>query len=132
MTAFALVTGTLFREPKRKVSKAGKAYAAATLKVVAAADGSADFWSVLAFGQMQDEMLRLGAGDKLSAQGAFKVEPYVARDGATKISRTLFADALVALRPTPRERRPRGPPDAPNAPPPPEHGGRDFDDEIPL
>ena len=104
--AFALVSGALFRAPELKTAKSGKTYATATIKV--AADNTADFWSVLAFCECaQAELLRLGEGDKVSAQGSFKVEPYTARDGQTRINRTVFADHVLALRQPPRERKPK-------------------------
>jgi single-stranded DNA-binding protein len=131
MTAFALVSGVLFRAPEQKISKAGKPFVTATIKV--AADNTADFWSVLVFSESaQAELLRLGEGDKLSAQGSFKVEPYTARDGQTRISRTLFADHVLALRQPPRERKPKAAAaDAPDLPGP-SNDGRDFSDDIPF
>jgi single-stranded DNA-binding protein len=105
MTAVALITGALFRAPELKTAKTGKPYATATVKV--AADNAVDFWSVLAFSESaQAELMRLGEGDKISPQGPFKVEPYTARDGQTRINRTLFADHVLALRQPPRERKP--------------------------
>src|SRR5271156_642436 len=106
MSAFALVSGALFRAPELKSSKAGKSYVLATVKVTA--DNNVDFWTFMGFSEtVQTELLRLGEGDKLSAQGSFKVEPYTARDGQTRINRTLFADQVLALRQPPRERKPR-------------------------
>src|SRR5271170_7631031 len=106
MSASVLVSGSPSRGPELKTAKSGKAYATATVKV--AADNAVDFWSVLAFSETaQAELMRLGEGDKLSAQGSFKVEPYTARDGQTRINRTLFADHVLALRQPPRERKSR-------------------------
>src|SRR5271168_4179583 len=66
-------------------------------------------------------------GDKVSAQGSFKVEPYTARDGQTRINRTIFADHILALRQPPRERKPKAAPaDATPAP-----ARADFDDGFP-
>ena len=104
MTAYALVTGCLSKAPETKTSKAGKPYTTATIKITA--DSAAEFWSVMAFNEAaKAELMRLKEGDKVTAQGAFKAEVYTARDGATKISRTIFADIIVALR-----QPPRGPP----------------------
>lgn len=127
MSAVALIVGALFKAPEVKTSKAGKPYATATLKVVVGSD-AAEFWQLLVFPEAaQSEVMRLRAGDKLSAQGRFTCEPYVARDGATKISRTLFADAVLPLRAAPRERRSNS---ATDAPPPSNDEGPN--DEIPL
>src|SRR5271170_5425648 len=106
MTAFALVSGALSRAPELKTSKSGKPYVTATIKV--AADNAAEFWSVLAFSESaQAELMRLGEGDKVSVQGSLKVEPFAARDGQTRINRTVFADHVLALRQPPRERKSR-------------------------
>jgi len=128
MTAFALVCGALFRAPEHKTAKSGKPFVSATIKVVASADNSADFWSVLAFNESaQAELMRLGEGDKVTIQGTFKFEPYTAKDGQTRIGRTLFADHVLALRQPRRERKAKGSPDVP--PPPDDRGGPD--DDIP-
>jgi single-stranded DNA-binding protein len=133
MSAFALVSGALFRAPELKSSKAGKPYVLATVKV--AADNGGDFWTIMGFSEtVQTELLHLGEGDRLSAQGSFKVEPYTARDGQTRINRTIFADHVLALRQPPRERKPKAAttraPDA--GAPSKQHDGRDFSDEIPF
>ncbi len=67
MTSHVLVTGTLFRPPEQRTSKAGKEFVSATLKVK---DGDAvQWWRVTAFsGTTQAELLRLGDGDALSVQ----------------------------------------------------------------
>jgi single-stranded DNA-binding protein len=101
MTVAVLITGSLSRPPALKTSKAGKPYVVATLKV--AADNAIDFWTVLAFSESaQAELMRLDEGDKIAAQGSLKVETYVGKDGSTKISRTVLADHVLALKPKPR------------------------------
>jgi single-stranded DNA-binding protein len=132
MSAFVLVSGALFRAPEQKTSKAGKPFVTATIKV--AADNSADFWSVLAFSESaQAELMRLGEGDKISAQGSLKVELYAGRDGQTRINRTVFADHVLALRQPPRERKPKAENPGRTAP----YTGRpvadpSLDDDIPF
>ena len=123
MSASVLVSGSPSRGPELKTAKSGKAYATATVKV--AADNAVDFWSVLAFSETaQAELMRLGEGDKLSVQGPLKVEPYTARDGQTRISKTIFADRVLALRQPPRERKKAAPAAATPA-------RADFDDGLP-
>jgi single-stranded DNA-binding protein len=108
MTAvFALVTGTLFKPAEERISsKTGRTFVSATLKV-GGETGDAEFWSITAFSQsVQAALLRLSAGDALSAQGKAKFELWQPRDGGeVKISRSLFADAILPLRAAPRERR---------------------------
>jgi hypothetical protein len=49
MTGYALVTGALFREPERRMSKAGKPFVTATIKAM---DGEAiQWWNVVAFSE---------------------------------------------------------------------------------
>jgi len=104
MTTSDLIGGALFRNPEQKTSKAKKAYATAKLRV--AADNAIDFWNIVAFSDSaQAGLMRLRDGDRLSAQGALTVEIYVARDGSTKINRSILVDQVLALRQPPRERK---------------------------
>jgi len=99
---YALVAGTLFHVPEQKTSKAGKPYITATLKVK---DGdSSQFWRVTAFSEaVSAELMRLSEGDAVSAQGILKVETYQKND-ETKISLSIIADHILALRQPPREK----------------------------
>ena len=131
MTAFALVSGALSRVPEVKTSKAGKPFTSATIRTMGP-DNSAEFWSILAFAEAaQAELSRLGEGDKVSIQGVLKIEPYTARDGQTRINRTIFADHVLALRQPPRERKAKAENPGRTAP----YTGRpvaDPDDTIPF
>jgi hypothetical protein len=61
MSAFALVSGALFRAPEQKTSKAGKPYVLATVKV--AADNSVDFWTIMGFGETVEAVQSSGGRD---------------------------------------------------------------------
>jgi hypothetical protein len=71
MTAMALVTGTLFRPPEQRTSKAGKPFVAATIRVKdgdpSTGSGQASqWWKVLAFSEgVQAELLSLQDGDTI-------------------------------------------------------------------
>jgi single-stranded DNA-binding protein len=99
MSAFVLVSGSLFRAPEQRTSKAGKPFVAATLK---AKDGeTAQWWKVLAFSESaQAELMRLTDGDALSVQGALKVEEYE-KEGQNRVSLGVIADHALALRQSP-------------------------------
>jgi hypothetical protein len=58
MTAHVLISGTLFRKPEQRTSKAGKPFVTATIR---AKDGDASqWWKVLAFPEsVQAELMRL-------------------------------------------------------------------------
>ncbi len=106
MSAHALVSGTLFRTPEQRKSKAGKPYVTATLKVKDS-DGFT-FWRLTAFSEsVSAELNRLSEGDALSAQGALKAGLYTPPDGEARISLSIVADQILALRPPPREPRQR-------------------------
>jgi hypothetical protein len=133
MTAAVMISGSLPRAPESKTSKAGKPYVFASIRV--AAGNEVEFWTALAFGETeQAELLRLGEGEKLAVQGALKVEAKAGDGGEIKIRRTVFVDAVLALKPKPRERKAK----AEKAPPPdraaaaPREGRRDFDDKLPF
>jgi single-stranded DNA-binding protein len=133
MSAVALIFGALSCAPESKTAKSGKPYVAATIKV--AADNATDYWRIFAFSESgQAELSRLGEGDKVSLQGALKLEVYTSKNGEHKISRTLFVDHVLALRQPPRSRTPKAAPDRRDA------GARDdaprasaapFDDGLP-
>jgi hypothetical protein len=108
MTAYALISGVIFRAPVQKISKAGKPYTVCTVKVGADDSASSEFWSVLIFSESaQLEMLRLEIGDAVAVRGKLKIETYTASDGTTRISRSILADATLGLRPAPREKKPK-------------------------
>jgi single-stranded DNA-binding protein len=123
MTAYAIVTGTLFKAPEQRTSKAGKPFVAATIR---AKDGEvSQWWRIVAFSDTaQAELMRLGDGDGVAVQGALKAELYQPDGGEPKISLSLVADRVLALRPKKRtasapQRRAWSPGDGP-------------DDEIPF
>ena len=106
MSEVALIVGSMFRAPESKIARTGKAYTSATVKI--AADGEAIFWRVFAFSETaQAALMRLGDGDKIAVQGTIKLEVYTNKDGEHNISRTIFADNVLALRQPPRERKPK-------------------------
>ena len=74
----------------------------------------------------QEELMRLVDGDAVSVQGPLKVETYE-KDGATKLSLSIIADRVLALRQPPKERKAKTPGDAPYR-----GGAAAFDDSIPF
>jgi single-stranded DNA-binding protein len=125
MTALAIVTGSLFRAPEQRTSKAGKPFVTATIR---AKDGEASqWWRVTVFSESaQAELMRLGDGDALSVQGAMKVELFTPDGGATKLSLSIVADHVLALRQPPKERKAKTSGDAARG------GAAAFDDSIPF
>ena len=103
MTIHALVAGALFKLPEQRLSKTGKPFVTGTIRTK---DGdSFQFVRFIAFSETaQAELLRLDDGDAISAQGTFKAETYE-KDGEHRISLSLIADQVLALRQPPRERR---------------------------
>jgi hypothetical protein len=98
MTAFALVSGALFRAPERKTSKGGKPYVVATVKA-RAEDNRGEFWRVTAFNETAiEELMRLSEGDNLTAQGPMKAELYQAEGREPLVSRSIIADSIQPLR----------------------------------
>jgi single-stranded DNA-binding protein len=107
MTA-ALVAGALFKTPEQKTSKTGKPFVTATIKV---RDGEAfQWWRITVFSESaQAELMRLGEGDVLSAQGHLTAGLYTKDNGETKITFSIVADHILALRQPPRERKAKAP-----------------------
>jgi single-stranded DNA-binding protein len=95
MTAHVLLSGTLFREPEQRTSKAGKPFVMVTIR---AKDGDASqWWKVLAFSETaQAELMRLTDGDALSVQGALKAETYE-KDGGAQSTQAAPRSATARL-----------------------------------
>ena len=71
---------------------------------------------MLAFGDTAGaELLRLAVGERVAIQGSLKLELFTANDSTTKISRTVFADHVLALRAAPKERKPKAEKSAPTS-----------------
>jgi single-stranded DNA-binding protein len=104
MSAYVLVSGTLYHAPESRTSKAGKPFVTATIR---AKEGEATvWWKVVCFSESAGaELLRLGDGDAVSVQGALRAETYE-RDGESRLSLSVIADVVVALR-QPAKARPR-------------------------
>ncbi len=113
MSAFVLFTGVMYRHAEQRTSKNGKAFVTATIRCKSEAAAS-EWWKILTFSESAGtELLRLGDGDSVSVQGSLKLELFE-KDGAQLISRTVFADSVLALRAPPRERK--RPEEAPRRP----------------
>ncbi len=127
MTVAVMVTGSMFRAAVQKTAKSGEVYTSATLKSVAGSE--VEFWTALAFGETeQAALLGLAEGEKCTVQGSMKLKVKVG-DGDVKIYKTVFVDALLALKPAPRERKPSNAAakrDTASAP-----ARADFDDGLP-
>jgi hypothetical protein len=96
MTASALISGRIFRDPERKVSKAGKPFAVAKLRE--GAGDAAVWWSVVAFAdEVREELLGLRDGDAVAVSGPFTVTTYE-RGGEIRLSHSLTVDRLITAR----------------------------------
>lgn len=129
MTAHALVTGTIFRDPEQKSSAKGNPFVAATLKVK---DGDAtQWWKILAFSETaKSELVRLGADEAVAVQGSFKCDVYTPEGKEPRVNLTIFADNVVALRAAAKARKAKVPSshDATQAP----AGPAAWEDDIPF
>jgi hypothetical protein len=111
MTVHILITGTLFRAAEQKTSQAGRKYVTATIRAAAADNSTAEFWNLVIFSETAAaELLRLEANERVSIQGALKLELYERPGQPPKISRTIFVDYATALRAPPKPKKPKAPP----------------------
>jgi hypothetical protein len=125
MSARALISGRIWRDPEHRVSSAGKSFGSASLRV---GNGNAViWWKVLTFSESGiEELLSLRDGDALSASGEFKAEAYD-RGAGPKVGFTLFADRIISARRAKKQHQ-RGPINATEAQRPIESG---FNDDLP-
>lgn len=103
MSATILVHGKLFRDPERKVSSKGNAYAMATIRDVAQG-ADATWWRVFAFSDdARDELLGLRDGDGVAVSGTLRAEIY-AGSGTPRVSLTITADRIISAKLVKREK----------------------------
>jgi single-stranded DNA-binding protein len=108
VTVHVLISGTLFRDPQTKSSKAGKAFVTATIKTPTADSSTSDFWNCMCFSDSAKAALMcLRDGERVTVQGDLKLELFE-RDGGSKIGRTVFVSNVLALRPPPRDKKASG------------------------
>lgn len=103
---YALVQGVLFKDPESRTSRSGNPFTMATIR---AKDGDAFvFWKVFCFSESQQgELGRLRAGDALACQGSFRAEIYVPPGAEPRVSLTMTADQVLALKQPPKQRKPK-------------------------
>jgi single-strand DNA-binding protein len=130
MTVAVMVSGALGKQPTQRTSKNGNVYLTASLRVTAA--NETEWWNLLCFSESaQAEIMRLEVGERLSCQGGLKIELYRGNDGEARVSRTISADAVLALRPRPRERKAKTSA-VPASVQSNSNDRRDFSDDIPF
>ncbi len=110
MTTSVLISGSVCRAaPESKVSKGGKNYVVATIRV---ADGErSTYWRATIFSESaQQEMLGLRVGDAVALQGSAKFEIWTPDGGGEpRLNLSLIADAVMPLRQPPKERAKKEP-----------------------
>jgi hypothetical protein len=113
MTSHILATGTLTKAPESRISKSGNRFAMATLRV--SAGNESQFWRLFVFSESaQTELMRLGEGDALACQGVPKFELFHPDAGEPRVSLSIAADHVLALRQPPKERKKKDPAPAPS------------------
>jgi single-stranded DNA-binding protein len=94
MSAHALITGTLHRDPVARTAKSGKAFVTALLR--SESQGETLWVNAVAFDEVaQARLLRLKAGEALAIQGAMKAGVY---EGEHRASLDVAASRVLALR----------------------------------
>ena len=102
---YALITGTLFRQPEEKTAKSGKRYAVATIK--SGFGENVEFWRVTAFSDAAvSALLDLAEGDALSAAGVLQVSVYGTRGQRAASNLALVADQIISRPRREEQRRP--------------------------
>jgi hypothetical protein len=103
MSARALIAGRLYKNPERKVSRAGRPYVAAV--VMEGAGDSATWWRIASFNDViSDELVRLSDGDAISVSGTFSAQPYT-KGGETRVGFSLVVDKIISARKARRRER---------------------------
>jgi single-stranded DNA-binding protein len=138
MSARVLLSGVLFRAPTRKTSKNGNAYVFATIR-----EGNGDaarWWKAFFFHDSAIEAVeRLSEGEAVAVSGTFEAKIYTPEGKEARIDLSLAVDAVLSLKPAPRERKSKADKPSRSAPATDtgatassrNHGG-ELDDDIPF
>jgi Single-strand binding protein family len=112
MTAHILLSGTLHKAAETRVSKNGRQFTLAKLRVK---DGEAtQWWQLFVFSESaQLELRRIEENDALAVQGVPKFEIYTPDGGEPRVSLSITVDSVLALRQPPKERKKKEPGPAP-------------------
>ena len=118
MSAFALLSGTLFRRPEVKTSAGGRQYLRCTVRDGAGDDTS--WWAITAFDDaVIASIAALDRGSPIAVAGPMSAAIYAGERGA-RVSLSIVAHQVVSLRNRRRQAAAAVP------------AGRSFDDEVPL
>jgi len=112
MTTHILLSGVLHKTAETRVSKSGRQYTLAKIRVK---DGEASqWWQCFVFSESaQVELRRLEEGDVLAVQGVPKFEIYCPEGAEPRVSLSITVDHVLALRQPPKERKKKDPAPAP-------------------
>lgn len=92
----ALVTGTLYEPPTRRVGKSGKAFATAKLRADSS-DGSI-LCSLIAFGEEAEALAKQKASAAVSVAGRVTPTAWIDKNGDAKAGLSLVVEQLATLR----------------------------------
>lgn len=137
----ALVTGSLYGQPQARTSQAGKPFTTAKVKADGK-DGAVVWCSIIAFGELADRLMTLGANAAVAVSGKAEVSGWLDKQGEPKAGLSLVVDEIATLKGKPRPpqgagsdapSRPRGDsqPRPPRAQRQPVGAGAGFDDDLP-
>jgi hypothetical protein len=143
MTLALLIQGTIaFGDPQQKVSRNGNNFV--VIKMKAASGNDSHVVTVFVFSESgQAEALRLHEGDALAVQGVPKFEIYTPDGASPRLSLSMTADTVLALRQPPKERKKKdaAPPPTRSEKPAPDRSSLDchgdsgddrFGDDVPF
>ncbi len=129
-------TGKLTKDAELRRTQAGKEMVA-LLVAIDTHDGEPAFCSVLAFEALAEQVAGLQRGAEVYVRGKLRAEVYTPKDGAARVSLSMFASAvepLVLAHPKARKRQPvvygDGAPRRRSSYTKPARGGEDFDDAL--
>jgi single-stranded DNA-binding protein len=96
MSLHMLATGTLLAAPLRREGRQGD-FATATIRVQT--QDAPILVSIIAFGEIADQLLSLGKGDAVSIAGRAKLSAWTGHDGAERHGLSIVAEQIASARP---------------------------------
>ncbi len=101
MSAFAIISGVVFKAPEQRTSKNGNAYVLATIRE--SSGEQTRWWKALCFNDAAVALLRLDDGDAIAVAGSLDVSTYE-KNGETRVNLAIMCDRVLTLKPPKKEK----------------------------
>jgi single-strand DNA-binding protein len=100
MSFFVLVCGVLASDPAQRTGTSGKPFTTASIRE------DEVYASLIAFGELAEQLLGLAKGDALAVGGKAKLTQWAGKDGVERHGISITVSTIAAAKPVRHQRKP--------------------------